>query len=75
MKAGNGIITHEDLKQYEAQWRKPIVSKYKNYDIISMAPPSSGGIALTQMLGMVENYPIKDWGFHSPQTIHVMAEA
>jgi gamma-glutamyltranspeptidase/glutathione hydrolase len=75
MKAGGGIITHEDLMKYEAQWRNPIVSKYKNHEIISMAPPSSGGIALTQMLGMVENYPLKDWGFHAPQTIHVMAEA
>ncbi|MFK8006781.1 MAG: gamma-glutamyltransferase [Saprospiraceae bacterium] len=75
MKAGGGIITLEDLKKYEAQWRSPIISNYKNYEIISMAPPSSGGIALTQMLGMVENYPIKDWGFHSPQTVHVMAEA
>lgn len=75
MKAGNGIITHEDLKQYEAQWRNPIISQYKNYEVISMAPPSSGGIALTQLLGMVENYPINDWGFHSPKTIHLMAEA
>lgn len=75
MKAGNGIITHEDLEKYEAQWRAPIISQYKNYEIISMAPPSSGGIALTQMLGMVENYPISDWGFHAPQTIHLMAEA
>ncbi|MFK7775003.1 MAG: gamma-glutamyltransferase, partial [Saprospiraceae bacterium] len=75
MKAGGGIISHEDLKKYEAQWRTPIISKYKDYEIISMAPPSSGGIALTQMLGMVENYPLKDWGFHSPKTVHVMAEA
>ena len=75
MKAGNGIITHEDLEKYEAKWRTPIISQYKNYEIISMAPPSSGGIALTQMLGMVENYPISDWGFHTPQTIHLMVEA
>ncbi len=75
MKAGGGIITHEDLEKYEAQWRDPIISQYKNYEIISMAPPSSGGIALTQMLGMVENYPLKDWGFHSVEAIHLMAEA
>jgi gamma-glutamyltranspeptidase/glutathione hydrolase len=75
MKAGGGIITLEDLKKYEAQWRNPIVSKYKNYEIISMSPPSSGGIALLQMLEMVEPYPLKDWGFHDPRTIHVMAEA
>ena len=75
MKAGNGIITLEDLKKYEAKWRQPIVSKYKDYEIISMPPPSSGGIALLQMLKMVEPYPLKDWGFHDPKTIHVMAEA
>lgn len=75
MKAGNGIITHEDLKKYEAKWRTPIISDYKGYEIISMPPPSSGGIALLQMLEMVEAFPIKDWGFHDPRTIHVMAEA
>ena len=75
MKAGGGIITHEDLKKYEAKWREPLISKYKNYEIISMPPPSSGGIALLQMLGMVENYPLKEWGFHDSKTIHVMAEA
>lgn len=75
MEAGGGIITHEDLVKYESQWRDPIISQYKNYEIISMAPPSSGGVALIQLLGMIENYPLKDWGFHSPQAIHLMAEA
>ncbi|HFC01313.1 MAG TPA: gamma-glutamyltransferase [Phaeodactylibacter sp.] len=75
MKAGNGIITHEDLSKYQAQWRTPIVSKYKEYEIISMPPPSSGGIALLQMLEMVKGFPLKKWGFHNPKTIHAMAEA
>lgn len=75
MKAGNGIITHEDLLKYQAQWRTPIVSKYKDYEIISMPPPSSGGIALLQMLEMVKDFPLKEWGFHNPKTIHVMVEA
>ena len=75
MKAGGGIITHEDLKKYDAKWRDPLIGKYKNYEVISMAPPSSGGIALLQMLTMVEKYPLKEWGFHNPKSIHLMAEA
>ena len=75
MQRGNGIITHEDLKKYEAKWRTPIISDYKNYQIISMPPPSSGGIALLQMLNMVKDFPLSEWGFHDPRTIHVMAEA
>ncbi|MEM6967001.1 MAG: gamma-glutamyltransferase [Bacteroidota bacterium] len=75
MKAGNGIITHEDLKKYESKWRAPIVDAHKEYEIISMAPPSSGGVALLQMLEMVEKFPLKEWGFHHPKTIHLMAEA
>ncbi len=75
MQAGKGKITLDDLKSYEAKWREPIIEPYKNYTIISMPPPSSGGIALAQMLKIVEKYPLKEWGFHSPKTIHLMAEA
>lgn len=75
MKAGNGIISLEDLKQYQAVWRTPIIGTYKDYEIISMPPPSSGGIALLQMLEMVRPYPLHEWGFHNPKTVHVMAEA
>jgi gamma-glutamyltranspeptidase/glutathione hydrolase len=75
MKAGNGIMTHKDLKDYSSRWRTPIIKPYKNYHIISMPPPSSGGIALAQMLKMVEPYPIADWGFQSTKTTHLMAEA
>ncbi|MEL6863071.1 MAG: gamma-glutamyltransferase [Bacteroidota bacterium] len=75
MEAGRGIISHEDLKAYEALWRDPLSTQYKDYTIISMPPPSSGGIALTQLLEMVEPYPIKDWGFQSVKSTHLMAEA
>ena len=75
MKAGGGIISLEDLKNYKAAWRDPVLSEYKGYDIISMPPPSSGGIALTQLLQMVEPYALKEKGFHSPATVHLMAEA
>lgn len=75
MQAGGGIITKEDLKAYKAVWREPITFDYKDYTLHSMPPPSSGGIALAQLLGSVEPFPLKDWGFHDPRTIHVMVEA
>ncbi len=70
-----GIITLEDLKKYRAKFRKPVVIPYKNYSVISMPPPSSGGVALGQLLKIVSYYPIKKWGFHSYKTTHLMVEA
>ncbi|MEM8908132.1 MAG: gamma-glutamyltransferase [Bacteroidota bacterium] len=75
MKAGGGIISHQDLKEYEAQWRSPVEGQYKGYTIISMPPPSSGGIALLQLLKLVEPYPLSEWGFQSPRSVHLMCEA
>ncbi len=75
MSRGGGLITHEDLKNYESAWRKPILGKYRGYDIISMPPPSSGGIALLQLLGMVEDYPLSTYDFHSAEATHMMVEA
>jgi len=70
-----GIIKIEDLKNYTPKFRKPIVVPYKNYQVISMPPPSSGGVALGQLLEIVARYPIKQWGFHSYKTTHLMVEA
>lgn len=75
MKSGNGIISLQDLKDYEAQWRKPVVGSYRGYKVISMPPPSSGGIALLQMLHSVEAFPLGRWGFQSDSTVQVMIEA
>ncbi|HEY9044922.1 MAG TPA: gamma-glutamyltransferase [Ohtaekwangia sp.] len=75
MKRGHGLITHEDLKNYKAVWRDPIIGQYKEYKIISMAPPSSGGVALLQLLHSVENYPISTWGWNTAPTVHLLAEA
>jgi gamma-glutamyltranspeptidase / glutathione hydrolase len=75
MQRGNGWITKEDLKNYESAWRKPLVGKYRGYDIITMPPPSSGGIALLQLLGTVENYPLSTYGFHSVEATHLIVEA
>jgi gamma-glutamyltranspeptidase/glutathione hydrolase len=75
MKRGNGMISHEDLKHYRAIWREPVEGLYKEYKIISMGPPSSGGIALIQLLKSVEKFPVKEWGQNSTQTVHLMTEA
>lgn len=75
MKTGNGLITKADLKNYHSVWRKPIIGKYKEYNIITMPPPSSGGIALLQLLYSVEPYPIKRWGFNQDSTVQLMVEA
>ena len=75
MKEKGGIITWEDLEAYEAEWRDPIVFQYKNLKVISMAPPSSGGICLAQILKMVEPFPISEYGHNSAKYIQVLAEA
>lgn len=75
MKRGNGIINHEDLKNYKTRWLAPVTATYKEYKIISMEPPSSGGVALVQLLKSVEPFPIKTWGHNTSNTIHLMTEA
>ncbi len=75
MTRGKGIITDDDLKNYQAVWRKPITGFYKGYKIISMPPPSSGGIALMQLLKSVEPFPISEWGWNSTKTTHLLTEA
>ncbi len=75
MKAGNGIITHEDLEAYQAVWRDPVVENYQeDYRIISMPPPSSGGIALVQLLEGSEFFDFTAMGHNSVESIHVMTE-
>lgn len=75
MEAGGGLISREDLQQYEARWRDPLTFDYKNYRLISMPPPSSGGVALGQLMKMVEPYLMADYGFHSAAAVHLMVEA
>ncbi|MEL6131869.1 MAG: gamma-glutamyltransferase [Bacteroidota bacterium] len=75
MQRGGGLITQEDLKNYRAIWRKPISGNYRDLRVISMPPPSSGGIALLQLLASVEPYPLAQWGWHDTRTIHLMVEA
>lgn len=75
MKRGGGIISTKDLLDYKAVSRKPVIFPYRDYQIISFPPPSSGGLLLVEMLGMIEPYPLKDMGFLSAATIHLMTEA
>lgn len=75
MERSKGIISADDLKNYSSQWRQPIVGWYKGYKIISMPPPSSGGIALVQLLKMVETYPLKEFGWNSEKYVHLLVEA
>lgn len=74
MKQGGGIITLEDLEKYEAVWRKPLKSSFRVYNIISMGPPSSGGVALLQLLEGWEQLSNPKWKHNSTESIHLMTE-
>lgn len=75
IKLKGGIITLEDLEAYEAQWRDPVIFKYKDLKVISMPPPSSGGICIAQILKMVEPFPLSEYGHNSEKYIQILAEA
>jgi len=75
MRRGGGLITEADLLAYEAVERTPVTGTFKGYDIISMPPPSSGGVALIQMLNILEGYDLAAMGHNSPEAIHYMVEA
>ncbi|MCK5442614.1 MAG: gamma-glutamyltransferase [Maribacter sp.] len=70
-----GYLTEEDLSQYEAQWRQPIIFKYKDLRVISMSPPSSGGVTINQIFKMIEPYDIQAFGHNSTKTIQLFTEA
>ena len=74
MQRGHGIITAADLKTYTAKERTPSVFPYRNYTVVTMPLPSSGGVVLQQMLKMAENFPLKDYGFLSVKAVHLMTE-
>src|SRR5690554_680134 len=70
-----GLIRLEDMQKYEAKWRDPITFKYKDLNIISMSPPSSGGICLAQIMKQIEPYPLSEYGHNSLKAIQVITEA
>ena len=75
MVRGKGIITEEDLKNYHSVWREAIQAKYKSYNVITMPPTSSGGVALLQMMRFTEPFPLRKWGWNRDSTVQVMIEA
>lgn len=75
MKANHGLISKEDLAAYEAKQRAPVTGKFRGYDIVSMPPPSSGGVGLIEMLNILENFDLKKNGRMAPETLHIMIEA
>jgi gamma-glutamyltranspeptidase/glutathione hydrolase len=75
MGRGKGLISHDDLKNYKPEWREPVIGSYRNLKIISMAPPSSGGIALLQLLKSVEPFALREMGHNTKETIHLFTEA
>lgn len=74
MQRGGGIITVEDLKNYTAKERPAVVFDYKGYSIITMPLPSSGGVLLPQMMNMIADQPVKQYGFQSAQAVQLMTE-
>ncbi|OUR90846.1 gamma-glutamyltransferase [Flavobacteriales bacterium 34_180_T64] len=70
-----GIMTLEDLKLYTAKWRDPVTFNYKDLRLISMSPPSSGGICLAQILGMIAPYDLQSYGHNSLKAVQVIVEA
>jgi gamma-glutamyltranspeptidase/glutathione hydrolase len=74
MKANNGLISHNDLKEYNSLYREPIIGSYRGYTIISMGPPSSGGPLIIQMLNMLENFEIASMKRNSTEFVHMLTE-
>ena len=75
MKRHGGLITLDDLKNYQPEVRQPVHGTYRGYDIYSMSPPSSGGTHIVQILNILEEYPMAEFGHNSADAIHHMAEA
>ncbi len=75
MKRAGGLISQADLDGYRAKWREPLRGRYREYDVITMPPPSSGGVALLQMLQMLEPVDLAQAGYHTPLAVHYLTEA
>lgn len=75
MQSHSGTMTLEDLKAYKVVERQPIIGDYRGYKVVTMPPPSSGGVHLIEILNMLEHYPIKEDGVNSAKNIHHMAES
>ncbi|WP_076537479.1 gamma-glutamyltransferase [Shewanella sp. UCD-KL21] len=74
IQAAGGIMSMDDLKNYQVIERAPVTGEYRGYKVVSMPPPSSGGIHIIEMLNILEHYPIEDLGHNTAQTLHLMTE-
>ncbi len=74
MARSGGLVTLADLQNYRPRTTTPITSSFREYEIVTMPPPSSGGVHLAQMLNVIEHDPIQEWGWNSSRTIHLLAE-
>lgn len=75
MERGGGLISEDDLTNYQSVSREPLFTDYRGFRIISAPPPSGGGLILLQILEMIEKYPVKEYEFHSAEHVHLIAEA
>lgn len=75
IQAGGGILTLEDLKNYKVKWREVLKGNYRGYEIITMPPPSSGGVHILEILNVIENADMSKLGFASTKSIHLLTEA
>ena len=74
IKKDGGVLSLEDLRGYKPVWREPLVGRYRNRTVITMPPPSSGGVALIEMLNVLEGYPLNKLESNSATTLHLVAE-
>ena len=74
MHKNGGLVTENDLRNYKPQWRKPLISDYRDNKIITMGPPSSGGVHIVQMLNVLENYDLQEIGHNTTDYINLLAE-
>ena len=74
MKSNGGLISYEDLENYNPVWREPLTSSYRKNKIITMGPPSSGGVHIIQMLNILENYDLKEFKHNSSKYINLLTE-
>ncbi|MBY6239897.1 gamma-glutamyltransferase [Methylosinus sp. Sm6] len=73
--AANGVVSAEDFARYRVEEREPVRCAYRGYAILSSAPPSSGGVALCEILNILEGYDLAALGFHAPRSLHLLIEA
>jgi gamma-glutamyltranspeptidase / glutathione hydrolase len=73
--ANGGILSREDFASYTVTEETPVRCSYRDYLIVSAPPPSSGGTTICQIMNILEGYPMKDFGWHSAKSVHVMTEA